>query len=198
MELFGLSAHVRDVCERLAGLGYLALAPDLYHRSAPGVEPPNQPQDRSPRRHGPHHARYPTHSKTCGRVRVPGRLVAPSARTTNSKRWICLGGHGQLAAIPGRLTLGRRRSGSLRETTANWDHVRHDGESVSPMGADRSGACCIRRAAGGHVVCRMLGLVEHVRVGQGHRVQLGFDGERAQLIVRELGDKSAPRIPPIR
>ena len=38
MELFGISAHVRDVCERLAGLGYLALAPDLYHRSAPGVE----------------------------------------------------------------------------------------------------------------------------------------------------------------
>lgn len=40
MELFGLSAHVRDVCERLARLGYLALAPDLYHRSDPGVELP--------------------------------------------------------------------------------------------------------------------------------------------------------------
>lgn len=37
-ELFGLSAHVRDVCERLAGLGLMALAPDLYHRVAPGVE----------------------------------------------------------------------------------------------------------------------------------------------------------------
>lgn len=32
MELFGISAHVRDVCERLADLGYLALAPDLHHR----------------------------------------------------------------------------------------------------------------------------------------------------------------------
>ena len=38
MELFGISAHVRDVCERLARLGYFAVAPDLYHRSAPGVE----------------------------------------------------------------------------------------------------------------------------------------------------------------
>jgi carboxymethylenebutenolidase len=38
MELFGVSAHVRDVCERLAACGYLALAPDLYHRSAPWVE----------------------------------------------------------------------------------------------------------------------------------------------------------------
>jgi carboxymethylenebutenolidase len=38
MELFGLSAHVRDVCEQLAALGFVALAPDLYHRTAPGVE----------------------------------------------------------------------------------------------------------------------------------------------------------------
>ena len=35
----------------------------------------------------------------------------------------------------------------------------------------------------------VLGLVEHVRVGEGHRVQLGFDGERAELIVRELRDE---------
>jgi len=38
MELFGLSAHVREVCERLAALGFVALAPDLYHRTAPGTE----------------------------------------------------------------------------------------------------------------------------------------------------------------
>jgi carboxymethylenebutenolidase len=38
MELFGLSAHVRDVCERLAALGFVALAPDLYHRTAPGAD----------------------------------------------------------------------------------------------------------------------------------------------------------------
>lgn len=38
MELFGVSAHVRDVCERLAGLGFVGLAPDLYHRTAARVE----------------------------------------------------------------------------------------------------------------------------------------------------------------
>jgi carboxymethylenebutenolidase len=38
MELFGVSQHVRDVCDRLAALGFLAVAPDLYHRTAPGVE----------------------------------------------------------------------------------------------------------------------------------------------------------------
>jgi carboxymethylenebutenolidase len=38
MELFGVSAHVRDVCERLARHGYAALAPDFHHRTEPGVE----------------------------------------------------------------------------------------------------------------------------------------------------------------
>jgi carboxymethylenebutenolidase len=38
MELFGVTAHVRDVCERLARRGSMALAPDFHHRAAPGVE----------------------------------------------------------------------------------------------------------------------------------------------------------------
>lgn len=45
-ELFGVSAHVRDVCERLAALGLVALAPDLYHRSAPGIELAHDPEGR--------------------------------------------------------------------------------------------------------------------------------------------------------
>lgn len=34
----------------------------------------------------------------------------------------------------------------------------------------------------------VFGLVEHVRVGEAHRVQLGVDGEPAEMIVRELRD----------
>jgi carboxymethylenebutenolidase len=45
-ELFGVSAHVRAVCERLAEAGYVALAPDLHHRTAPGVELPENQQGR--------------------------------------------------------------------------------------------------------------------------------------------------------
>src|SRR3954454_22218937 len=41
MELFGVTAHVRDVCERLARRGYAALAPDFHHRDAPGAELPH-------------------------------------------------------------------------------------------------------------------------------------------------------------
>ena len=40
MELFGVSAHVRETCDRLAGLGFLALAPDLYHRHSSAIELP--------------------------------------------------------------------------------------------------------------------------------------------------------------
>jgi len=47
MELFGLSAHVRDVCDRLAGAGYLAIAPDFYHRTSPGIELPADEQGRA-------------------------------------------------------------------------------------------------------------------------------------------------------
>ncbi|MFF3955104.1 dienelactone hydrolase family protein [Streptomyces sp. NPDC001890] len=40
MELFGVDAAVRDVCDRLAELGFVALAPDFHHQTAPGSELP--------------------------------------------------------------------------------------------------------------------------------------------------------------
>ncbi|MFC1413183.1 dienelactone hydrolase family protein [Streptacidiphilus sp. N1-12] len=46
MELFGVDAAVRDVCDRLAGLGFVALAPDLHHRTAPGEELARDPAGR--------------------------------------------------------------------------------------------------------------------------------------------------------
>lgn len=35
-EAFGVNAHIQDVTRRLAGHGFLAIAPDLFHRSAIG------------------------------------------------------------------------------------------------------------------------------------------------------------------
>jgi carboxymethylenebutenolidase len=37
-EIFGVNAGIRQKCERLAADGYLAVAPDLFWRFAPGVE----------------------------------------------------------------------------------------------------------------------------------------------------------------
>ena len=38
MEIFGINSHIRDVTERVARVGYVALAPDTFHRTGPGVE----------------------------------------------------------------------------------------------------------------------------------------------------------------
>src|ERR1051325_3318539 len=37
-EAFGVNAHIRDVAERFAKQGYLAIAPELFHRGAPGFD----------------------------------------------------------------------------------------------------------------------------------------------------------------
>lgn len=38
MEIFGVNAHIREIAERVAQEGYVALAPDFFHRSLPGIE----------------------------------------------------------------------------------------------------------------------------------------------------------------
>lgn len=37
-EIFGVNAHIRDVTERFARLGYVAIAPAIYQRLTPGFE----------------------------------------------------------------------------------------------------------------------------------------------------------------
>ncbi|MDO8733315.1 MAG: dienelactone hydrolase family protein [Actinomycetota bacterium] len=37
MEAFGVTDHIVDVCQRLADAGYLAVAPDLFHRKGENV-----------------------------------------------------------------------------------------------------------------------------------------------------------------
>jgi len=37
-EAFGVNAHIRDVAERFAKQGYVAIAPELFHRTGPGFQ----------------------------------------------------------------------------------------------------------------------------------------------------------------
>jgi carboxymethylenebutenolidase len=37
-EAFGVNAHIRDIAARFASEGYLAIAPELFHRTGPGFE----------------------------------------------------------------------------------------------------------------------------------------------------------------
>jgi carboxymethylenebutenolidase len=38
MEIFGINAHIREVTERIASEGYVAIVPDYFHRTAPGMQ----------------------------------------------------------------------------------------------------------------------------------------------------------------
>ncbi len=38
MEIFGVNSHIRDVTERVSREGYVAVAPDYFHRTGPGIE----------------------------------------------------------------------------------------------------------------------------------------------------------------
>src|ERR1700684_1357125 len=37
-EIFGINPHIRDIADRFAAEGYLAIAPELFHRTGPGFE----------------------------------------------------------------------------------------------------------------------------------------------------------------
>ncbi len=38
MEVFGVNSHIQNVTERVAAEGYVAIAPDFFHRTGPGIE----------------------------------------------------------------------------------------------------------------------------------------------------------------
>ena len=44
-EIFGVNAHIREVTERIAKNGYVAIAPAIYQRIAPGFEAGYTPED---------------------------------------------------------------------------------------------------------------------------------------------------------
>lgn len=44
-EIFGVNAHIRDITERFAKEGYVAIAPAIYQRLAPGFEAGYTPED---------------------------------------------------------------------------------------------------------------------------------------------------------
>jgi len=90
MELFGLSAHVREVCEWLAVGGFVALAPDLYHRTAPGVE---LAEDATGREHGFHLLHQQTREQVlCDIAAAIARLRADGS-TAVGMVGLSVGGH---------------------------------------------------------------------------------------------------------
>ena len=44
-EIFGVNSHIRSICDRLAQLGYVAIAPALFDRSEPDFQSGYSPQE---------------------------------------------------------------------------------------------------------------------------------------------------------
>ncbi|WP_264327157.1 dienelactone hydrolase family protein [Romeriopsis navalis] len=44
-EVFGVNAYIRDVCDRIASWGFIAVAPAIFQRTAPGFEVGYRPED---------------------------------------------------------------------------------------------------------------------------------------------------------
>jgi len=44
-EIFGVNSHIREVCDRFAGEGYVAVAPALFDRQQPGFESGYSPDE---------------------------------------------------------------------------------------------------------------------------------------------------------
>lgn len=46
-EAFGVNSHIQDVAERFARLGYVAIAPEFFHRQGAGIDVPYQDMQRA-------------------------------------------------------------------------------------------------------------------------------------------------------
>lgn len=47
MEIFGITDHIKEITNNMAALGYVAIALDFYHRTAPGTDLPYNQQGRT-------------------------------------------------------------------------------------------------------------------------------------------------------
>src|SRR5437016_5675732 len=56
-EMFGVTSYIRDVTDRIARLGYIAIAPDFYHRHGHSTEPPTADPYPHHRHRRSHHQR---------------------------------------------------------------------------------------------------------------------------------------------
>ncbi|MGB3239195.1 MAG: dienelactone hydrolase family protein [Geitlerinemataceae cyanobacterium] len=91
-EIFGVNAHIRDVTERIARQGYVAIAPALYQRLAPGFEVGYTAEDIQLGRE------YKVQTKACEllsdtQAAIDYLKTLPSVRPQFGTIGFCFGGH---------------------------------------------------------------------------------------------------------
>jgi carboxymethylenebutenolidase len=91
-EIFGVNAHIRDVTERIAQQGYVAIAPALYQRLAPGFEVGYTEEDI---KLGRAYKVQTTASQLLGdtQAAIDYLKILPSVRPSFGSIGFCFGGH---------------------------------------------------------------------------------------------------------
>lgn len=91
-EVFGVNIHIREVTERLAKQGYIAIAPAFYQRSAPGYETGYSPEDLE---QGRSHAMQTTVDQLLGDIQATIRYLRtlPHLKPVFGCIGFCFGGH---------------------------------------------------------------------------------------------------------
>ena len=84
MEIFGVGSYIRRAAERLAELGYVALAPDLYRRTDPGLELEHDPDGLERRLRPWASSTSPARSRTRS-----SRSITCAACPRSTPRWAC-------------------------------------------------------------------------------------------------------------
>lgn len=112
-EIFGVNAHIRDVTERIARLGYVATSPTIFQRIAPGFETGYTPQDILTGRS------YKGQTKTLSRQQsiiskiVPGHVAYLAATLDDIKATALFYGAGIATETPGGITRTSEINGTL-------------------------------------------------------------------------------------
>ncbi len=94
-EIFGINSHIRDVTERFGRAGYLAIAPELFHRTGPGFE-----SGYTDMGHGFGHMQKLTDTGLEADIRAAHKWLADAGETRICSTGYCMGGRvSTLAAL---------------------------------------------------------------------------------------------------
>jgi carboxymethylenebutenolidase len=86
-EIFGVNPHIRDITERFGREGYLAIAPELFHRTGPGFE--SGYTDMGP---GFEHAMKTTDAGLAADIRAAHHWLQSQAKLPIAAIGYCMGG----------------------------------------------------------------------------------------------------------
>ena len=158
-EIFGVNAYIREVCDRLAGLGYVAMAPDVFWRIEPNVDINGNSDEAMGQRSATSSSTTgrtasPTssrRSRTCAACPRPAAAPARSASASVASPASCSGASAtrrrrELLRL-GRARLARQggRTSSRRRCCTSGATMRSSPASTSPR--SRSGRATARTSS---------------------------------------------------